>query len=80
MDPLWLKKTYCDKLTFHGGLNAALFWDMQKMEEHMKQVIPAMKQQGGYILSSDHSVPDSVSFEQFTRFIELAKELGRYES
>ena len=37
-----------------------------------------MKQNGGYILSSDHSVPDSVSFEQFTRFIDLAKELGKY--
>lgn len=78
MDPHWLKRTFGQQLTFHGGLNAALFWDMAKMEEHMRQVIPIMKQGGGYILSSDHSVPDSVSFAQFTRFIELAKDLGRY--
>lgn len=78
MDPAWLKRMYGKQLTFHGGLNAALFWDMAKMEEHMRQVIPAMKQDGGYILSSDHSVPDSVSFEQFGRFVELAKALGRY--
>ncbi len=78
MDPLWLKKTYGDKLTFHGGLNAALFWDMEKMEQHMREVVPAMKSNGGYILSSDHSVPDSVSFAQFSRFVELAKKLGTY--
>ena len=29
-------------------------------------------------LSSDHSVPDSVSFGQFQEFVRLAKELGRY--
>jgi len=78
MDPIWLKKTYGDKITFHGGLNAALFWEMDKLEEQMKQVIPVLKQNGGYILSSDHSIPDSVSFAQITRFIELAKQLGTY--
>jgi uroporphyrinogen decarboxylase len=79
MDPFWLKKTYGDKLVFHGGLNAALFWEPEKLEEHMRAVVPAMKQNGGYIFSSDHSVPDSVSLEQFRRFVELGKELGRYE-
>jgi uroporphyrinogen decarboxylase len=78
MDPVWLKKTYGEKLCFHGGLNAALFWEMDKLEQQMREVVPVMKRNGGYQLSSDHSVPDSVSLEQFTRFIELAKELGRY--
>ena len=78
MDPAWLKRTYGDKLAFHGGLNAALFWEMEKLEEQMKQVIPAMKVNGGYVLSSDHSIPDSVSLEQFRRFAELAKRLGSY--
>jgi len=78
MDPIWLKKTYGDKLAFQGGLNAALFWEMDKLEAQMQQVVPVLKQNGGYILSSDHSVPDSVSFQQFTRFIELAKQLSTY--
>ena len=45
----------------------------------MRQVIPAMKKNGGYVLGSDHSVPDSVSFDQFRQFVALAKELGAYD-
>jgi uroporphyrinogen decarboxylase len=78
MNPIELKRLYGDKLTFHGGLNAALFWEPEKLWAHMREVIPVMKQNGGYILSSDHSVPDSVSFEQFRQFVALAKELGKY--
>lgn len=78
MDPVWLKQQYGDRLTFHGGINAALYWHPDQLEAHMRQVIPAMKQNGGYILSSDHSVPDSVSLEQFREFVRLGKELGTY--
>lgn len=45
----------------------------------MRRVIPVVKQGGGYIFSSDHSVPDSVSLENFRRIVELAKSLGSYE-
>ena len=44
----------------------------------MREVIPVMKQGGGYVFSSDHSVADSVSLEQFRRFVELARELVSY--
>ena len=50
----------------------------ERMWEEMRRVIPAMKEGGGYIASSDHSVPQSVSLEEFRRFVELAKELGSY--
>ena len=79
MNPIELKRQYGHKLTFYGGLNAALFWEPAKLEAHMREVIPAMKQSGGYISSSDHSVPDSVSLEQLRQFVTLAKELGSYE-
>ena len=78
MDPLALKAKDGDRLTFHGGLNAALFWEPEKMLAHMRQVIPAMKQNGGYILSSDHSIPDSVSLAQFTEWVRVANELAAY--
>ena len=45
----------------------------------MGQVVPALKQGGGYIFSSDHSVPSSVSLENFRRITDLAKELGSYQ-
>jgi uroporphyrinogen decarboxylase len=41
-------------------------------------VIPIVKENGGYIFSSDHSVPSSVSLEGFRRIVNLAKELGSY--
>jgi len=78
MDPIALKRRYRDRLAFHGGLNAVLYNDMEKLEAEMRRTIPAMKEGGGYWISSDHSVPDSVSLEQFGRFVRLAKELGAY--
>ena len=39
---------------------------------------PQRKEHGGYIFSSDHSVPSSVSLENFRRIVALAKELGTY--
>ena len=78
MDPLALKKQYGDKLGFHGGLNAVLYEHPDTMWNEMRRVIPVMKQNGGYIISSDHSVPDSVSLEEFRAFIDLAKQLAIY--
>ena len=79
MDPYALKKKFGDKLAFRGGLNAVLWDKVDVVEAEMKRLIPAMKQNGGYIFSSDHSIPDSVSFENFKRIVELYKKLGSYE-
>jgi uroporphyrinogen decarboxylase len=38
-----------------------------------------MKQNGGYIFASDHSIPDAVSLENFRHIISLVKEAGSYE-
>ena len=79
MDPVDLKRRFGSRLCFHGGLNAALFdRGMPQLLEQMRQVIPVMKQGGGYIASSDHSVPDSVSLAQFAEFVTEAKRLGAY--
>jgi len=78
MDPLALKAEYGDRLVLHGGINALLYNDIEALEAEMRRVIPTMKENGGYILSSDHSIPSSISFQDFTRFVEVAKELGSY--
>jgi uroporphyrinogen decarboxylase len=44
----------------------------------MRRVVPALRENGGYIFSSDHSVPDSVSLENFRYIVGLARELGSY--
>jgi uroporphyrinogen decarboxylase len=55
-----------------------LWDDLSAIEAEMRRVLPVLKERGGYIFSSDHSVPSSVSLENFRRIVELAKELGRY--
>ena len=78
MDPLAIKKQYGDRLVLHGGINAVLWDDMAAIEAEMRRVLPELKKGGGYIFSSDHSVPSSVSLAGFWHIVELAKQLGRY--
>lgn len=78
LDPVALKKQYGDSLTFQGGLNAVLYDKPEKMWDEMRRVIPEMKKGGGYIIGSDHSVPETVGLEEFGEFVKLAKELGSY--
>jgi uroporphyrinogen decarboxylase len=78
MDPLHLKQRYGRDLVFHGGINAVLWDHPDQIRAEMQRVVPVMKRNGGYIFSSDHSVPSSVSLEDFRQIIALAKELGAY--
>jgi len=78
MYPVYLKKTYGDDLVLHGGINAVLWDKPEEIKEEMYRVVPVMKESGGYIFSSDHSVPDSVSLQNFTQIVALVKELGAY--
>jgi uroporphyrinogen decarboxylase len=78
MDPVALKAKFGDRLGFHGGLNAVLYNEPETLWAEMRRVVPEMKKNGGYIIASDHSVPETVSLEQFRQFVQLAKELGRY--
>jgi len=79
MNPLAIKQKFGRDLVLHGGINAVLWDQVEAIEAEMRRTVPAMKESGGYIFSSDHSVPDSVSLEDFRRIIALAKQLGRYD-
>jgi len=79
MDPVALKRQYGDRLVFHGGINAVLWSDLEALEAEMRVVVPVMKENGGYIFASDHSVPENVGLEDFRRIADLAKELGAYD-
>jgi uroporphyrinogen decarboxylase len=78
MDPVDLKRRFGGDLVFHGGINAVLYDRPAEIRAEMERVIPAMKERGGYIFSSDHSVPSTVSLEDFRQIVELAKRLGAY--
>ncbi len=78
MDPVEIKQKYGKDIVLHGGINAVLWDNIDAIKEEMNRIIPVMKQSGGYIFSSDHSIPSSVSFENFREIIRLVKELGHY--
>ncbi|GMV67418.1 MAG: hypothetical protein KJ050_10470 [Candidatus Omnitrophica bacterium] len=79
MNPIEIKQAYGNDLVLHGGINAVLWENPEAIEEEMRKVIPVVKENGGYIFSSDHSVPSSVGFEDFRRITSLAKVLGNYQ-
>ena len=78
MDPVALKQKYGDKLVFHGGTNVVNWPKRDVILEELDRVIPIMKQNGGYIFASDHSIPPQVSLEDFKCIIERVMELGKY--
>ena len=78
MNPIELKREYGKDLVLHGGINAVLWDQPEAIREEMQRVVPVVKESGGYIFSSDHSVPSTVSLEDFRRITDLAKELGAY--
>lgn len=78
MEPLTLKKLYGDRLVLHGGINAVLWDDAEAITSVIHRVVPVLKENGGYIFSSDHSIPNSVSLENFKAIVAAVKEAGRY--
>ena len=80
MDLVGLKQRYGDVLAFMGGIdvrNMALD-DPGPIEEEIRTKLAVAKQGGGYIYHSDHSVPDNVSFANYSRVIDLVRRYGSY--
>jgi uroporphyrinogen decarboxylase len=50
----------------------------EALEKEVINKITFAKKGGGYIYHSDHSVPDNVSFSNYSKVISLAKEYGKY--
>ena len=79
MDSLALKEQYGDRLVLHGGINAVLWDDKEAIVAEIERLVPCLKEKGGYIFSSDHSIPNSVSAENFREIVAAAKRAGSYE-
>ena len=41
-------------------------------------LVTLLKQGGGYIFSSDHSIPNDVSLDTMQRIVERVKQVGAY--
>lgn len=78
MDAFKIKKEYGDRLVLHGGINAVLWNDKDAILEEIDRKVPVLKKNGGFIFSSDHSIPNSVSLENMKAIVEEVKRVGRY--
>jgi uroporphyrinogen decarboxylase len=80
MDLLRLYKDYGDRLSFIGGMDVRVLYsnDRRSIEEELTKKIPVVKGHYGYVLHSDHSIPDQVDYDSYRYFVERGKELGMY--
>lgn len=78
MDVIELKEKYGSDLVLDGGIDVRKMTDGIEIEEEIRTKITAAKEGGGYIYHSDHSVPDSVSFSDYCRVMELVRYYGKY--
>lgn len=80
MDLLKLQKLYGDRIAFMGGIDVRSVCsnDKAQIDEELEAKIPLVKQGFGYIFHSDHSIPETVDYENYRYFMKRALELGTY--
>jgi len=77
MDVRDLKKRYGGKLAFHGNMDVrALSGTFEDVKTEVSSKLPTACRGGGYILGSDHSVPPSVSLQNYEYMLKLARKYG----
>ena len=78
VNSLELKEKFGSKLCLFGGLDALHWHNTEFAVSEIRRIVPVLKQNGGYICSSDHSIPNDVTVENYRAIVQAAKECGRY--
>lgn len=81
MDLVNLYQRYGDRLSFMGGIDVRVLYnnDRQEIDAELEAKIPIVKGNCGYVLHSDHSIPNNVHPDTYQYFIEKGLALGRYD-
>lgn len=81
MDPLRIKRQYGDKIALIGGMDARALSsnDPARVRAELNSKLPALMNNGGYVLQTDHSVPDDVKYETYKLFKKEGLALGTYK-
>lgn len=82
MDLVELKKEFGGEMAFMGGIDTRLMnlEDPRPLEKEIRTKVPVAMEGGGYFYHSDHSVPNTVSFQQYQRVIQLIRKYGEYKA
>lgn len=80
MDLLKLYKNYGDILSFVGGMDVRTLYsnDRNQIDRELETKLPVVMGKYGYILQSDHSIPNTVDYETYRYFIKRGLEIGTY--
>lgn len=80
MDLLKLYREYSERISFMGGIDVRVLYtnDRRQIDAELEAKIPIVMGNYGYVLHSDHSIPNTVHYETYRYFIERGLELGTY--
>ena len=81
MDLLKLKKLYGKEIALCGGLDIRVLEsnNLSLIGEYLDEMLPVAMENGGYILHTDHSIPETVEYETYKYFLEKAMKIGMYK-
>ncbi|NOY75895.1 MAG: hypothetical protein GXP32_08930 [Kiritimatiellaeota bacterium] len=80
MDLLRIHKDFGDVLSLCGGMDARnlVANDLNAIKAELNEKIPIVKDGFGYILHSDHSIPDTCDYDTYRYFVDEGLRLGNY--
>lgn len=74
-----LKKLYGKAITFFGNIDVRkMSGTREELREELLSKLSVAARNGGYIYHSDHSVPPTVSWDNYCYLMELLDEHGVY--
>ena len=81
MDLLKLYQNFGERLSFMGGIDVRVLYnnDLREIDAELEAKIPTVKGRYGYVLHSDHSIPNNVHPDTYRYFIKKGLDLGRYD-
>jgi uroporphyrinogen decarboxylase len=80
MDPVQIKKEYGKDLVLRGGFDIRNWENITIAEEEIRVKLPLMMKGSGYIFSSDHSIPHTISLQNYLEIVNLVKDIGTYRT
>jgi uroporphyrinogen decarboxylase len=81
MDLLRIYRNFGDRLSLMGGIDVRVLYTNDKavIDAELLKKIPTVKGHFGYVLHSDHSIPDTVNYDSYRYFVDRGMELGSYK-
>ncbi|NQU74717.1 MAG: hypothetical protein HQ546_00210, partial [Planctomycetes bacterium] len=80
MDLIALKRKFGDRIALFGGMDIRTLEsnDIEQVKAELDGKLPAAMKNSGYILHTDHSIPDSVDYQTYRFFRDYGLKLGTY--